>query len=160
MTDDRIDVEVTKEAGVLTIDGLLMHRPAFAVVDVTPLWEGPEQRGDDLTIPGRPGALANPRRADKSKRQLRMLIDGRYDVAGTEVGDPIANLYVVRTYLRTHVSDPTNLGDGTRALVLTVPSGPTLHGSAHLSITFGSQAGPVMRALLEVSLPDGALVPA
>ncbi len=120
----RINVAATQIFGSLTIGGMLMHRLAFAVTDVTDLWLGPDVRGEDLMIPGRPGRIAFPRRADVTERQLPMVIDGRFDVSGNEfAGNEFEGLLQNIEYLRANVVDPTGVGDGTRAISLTRPGG-------------------------------------
>jgi hypothetical protein len=155
-----IDVAAASRDGVLTIDGVVMMCPAWAVTDVTPLWMGPTQRGSDLLIPGRPGQLPNPRRADATKVTLRMVLDGSVDrddvpwTCGEREG-----LRRNVLFLRQHVSDPTNIGDGTRGLALVTPDlSSTLTGRATIeALRTGVRSGPVWVATLELSLPDGAL---
>lgn len=155
---DVIDWECTTEDGVLSIDSVVMHRPAWAVFDVALLWEGPDQRGTDTQIPGRPGVLPNMRRADLTARTLRMTIDGRFDIDGNDVADPAAGLLANITWLREHVTDPTYTGTGTRTVVLTgIDGGGSFTGEAHVSMKLGARVGPLWRAALVLSLPDGAL---
>lgn len=155
-----IDVAATLRDGRLTIDGVVMHCPAFAVVDVTPLWESPKQRGEDLLIPGRPGQLPNVRRVDATPVTLRMVIDGRVQRSGAvwTCGER-EGLRRNVLWLRQHIADPTNTGDGTRALTLTTPDqSSTLTGSATIEgLRVGTKAGPIWRATLELTLPTGTL---
>lgn len=155
-----IDVGAASRDGVLTIDGVAMMCPAWAITDVTPLWMGPAQRGTDLLIPGRSGQLPNPRRADLTKVTLRMVIDGTVDRTGAAW--PCGEREGLRRnvlFLRENVSDPTNLGDGTRALALVTPDlSSTLRGRATIEgLRTGVRSGPIWVAVLELSLPDGAL---
>lgn len=156
--DDLLDWECTRDDGTLTIDGVMMHCPAFAVLDVAKLWEGPDQRGDDVKIPGRPGVLATPRRADVTPVTLRLVIDGRMDRLGNEWPTPAQGLLENVLWLRENVTDPTYIGDGTRTVSLTSPDGSrTFEGPAHVSMVPGARLGPVARYALSLSLPDGAL---
>jgi hypothetical protein len=155
-----IDVAAVSRDGVLTIDSVVMMCPAWAVTDVTPLWMGPAQRGQDLLIPGRPGQLPNPRRADLTKVTLRMVIDGSVDRTGAAW--PCGEREGLRRnvlFLRQNVSDPTNHGDGTRGLSLVTPDqSSTLTGRATIeALRTGVRSGPVWVATLELALPDGAL---
>lgn len=153
-----LDWECTTDDGRLSIDGLIMHCPAFAVLDVAKLWEGPVQRGTDLQIPGRPGVLPNPRRADVTPTSLRLVIDGRFDRDGDEYPNSAQGLLETVLWLRENVTDPTYATDGTRQLVLSSPDGSrTLTGPAHVSMTAGQRLGPIQRYQLNLSLPDGAL---
>lgn len=156
----RINVAATQIFGSLTIGGVLMHRLAFAVTDVTDLWLGPDVRGEDLMIPGRPGRIAFPRRADVTERQLPMVIDGRFDVSGNEfAGNEFEGLLQNIEYLRANVVDPTGVGDGTRAISLTRPGGGSpLTGTAHiLNLENGGKKGSLWAAMLTLSFPDGSL---
>ena len=153
-----IDLAAVTRDGVLTIDGVAMQRPAWAVLDVTPLWLGPDQRGDDLVIPGRPGALPNPRRAATTARTLRMIIDGQYDPAGVWQSDPRAQLRRNIAYLREHVSDPTYIGDGRRTITLVTPDGVTYTGQVHVGpLQLGDQVRGLARAALPITITDGDL---
>lgn len=155
---DELDWECTMDDGTLTIDTVLMHCPAFAVLDVAKLWDGPPQRGEDLKIPGRPGVLPNPRRADAGAVDLRLVIDGRFDRLGDEWPLPAQGLLENVLWLRENVTDPTYTGDGTRTVTLTSPDGSrTFTGPAHVSMKPAARVGPVQRAILTLSLPDGAL---
>lgn len=156
----RINVAATQIFGSLTIGGVLMHRLAFAVTDVTDLWLGPDVRGEDLMIPGRPGRIAFPRRADVTEREVPMVIDGRFDVSGAEfAGNEFEGLLQNIEYLRANVVDPTGVGDGTRAISLTRPGGGSpLTGTAHiLNLENGGKKGSLWAAMLTLSFPDGSL---
>jgi hypothetical protein len=153
-----IDLVAATRDGVLTIDGVAMQRLAWAVLDVTPLWLGPDQRGQDLEIPGRPGALPNPRRAATTSRTLRMVIDGQYDPAGVWQSNPRQQLRRNISYLREHVSDPTYIGDGRRTITLVTPDGVTYQGHVHIgALQLGDQVQGVARAALPITITDGAL---
>lgn len=153
-----IDLAAATRDGVLTIDGVAMQRLAWAVLDVTPLWLGPDQRGADTEIPGRPGGLANPRRADTTTLTLRMIIDGGYTPAGVWAPDPRAQLRLNVKYLRDNVSDPTYIGDGRRTLTLVTRDGATLSGLVHVGkLQLGDQVQGVARAALPISITDGDL---
>lgn len=156
--EDGIDVACTQQYGQITISGVVMHRPAFAITNPEVLWVGPDQRGDDLPIPGRPYALAEPRRGDVTKHTFRVIMDGRFAPNGSlATGTHVDGLYAILAYLRTYVTNPTYTGDGTRLLSITAPSGGG-GGSAQCHVSpmrLGGSGGPIMRATLEVSFPDG-----
>lgn len=155
--EDGIDVGCTQEFGQITIGGVVMHRPAFAITNPEVLMVGPDQRGDDLVIPGRPYALAEPRRGDVTKATFRLLIDSRFTPSGPlNPGSHAAGLDVIMAYLRTYVTNPTYIGDGTRLLSYVGPGGSSGSAGCHVSpLRLGGSGGPIMRATLEVSFPDG-----
>lgn len=153
-----IDLAAATRDGALSIDGVVMARPAFAVLDVWPLLQGPEQRGDDTRIPGRPGVLSNPRRADAATITLRLIIDGTYRVDGTLASDPRAQVLTTSLYLRQYVTDPTYVGDGTRTATVVTASGLTFSGPVTVGpLRIGEQGGPLARATIQITMPEGYL---
>lgn len=153
-----IDVAAATRDGTLTIDGVTMQRQAFAVLDLWPLLDGPEQRGEDTRIPGRPGVLSNPRRADATTRALRMIIDGTYTVAGELADDPRTQMWRTVRWLRTNVADPTYLTDGTRVARIVLRDGTVLQGPVTVGpLRLGEQGGPMARATLQITMPAGQL---
>lgn len=160
-TGDSIDVAATQESGTLMIDGVLMHRLAFAVLDPTVLWEPPKQRGADLLIPGEPGKQPLPRMLDSMDKSLRMAIDGRWDPFDAAVTNSQQGLLVNVLWLRAHVTDPPGTTDGTRHATLTSPDGSVTYGADVIvgGITVGSKDGPLWRATLDLTIPAGTLTP-
>lgn len=153
-----IDLDAATRDGTLSIDGVGLQRLAWTVLDLTPFWEGPEQRGDDTMIPGRPGVLSNPRRADTTTVSLRMIIDGNFTPTGEPAPDPRGQLRLNIKYLRTNVSDPTYTGDGTRTLTIVTRDGATLTGPVTVGkLKLGDQATAIARAVLPITIPDGVL---
>ena len=171
MSDDGT-ITPTLFVGTLSIDGTLMHCPAWDLPDIGELWLGPAVRGEDRVIAGRTGVLAYPRRGTVTTRSLRMIVSGVVD----RNGDPWSDLGDITdecqrhqiglqrniAYLRANVTDPTNVGDGTRTAVLTLPDpaeDPVTAPVHVLGMTPGAKLGPVQRFTLELSFPLGALVP-
>lgn len=142
----------------LEIDGVPLATFAWKVVDLSPLWEGPDVRGGDRLIPGAAGVRAYPRRATVSQRSLPMLVFGAVDQDGAPYPDPREGLETNFEYLRTNVADPTNLGAGTRVAVLHLPSGATRTADVHVEALRPGPLGPSsMRAVLTLSIPGGVL---
>lgn len=153
-----IDLDAATRDGTLTIDGVAMQRLAFAVLDLWPLLDGPDQRGDDTRIPGRPGVLSNPRRADATTRSLRMVIDGTYDLNGVLAADARTQVLETVLFLRQNVSDPTYTDDGTRTATIVLRNGTTLQGPVTVGpLRIGDQSGPIARATLQITMPEGLL---
>ena len=101
-----------------------------------------------------------PRRPTVTEVSLPMILDGKFDPDGNDNIDWSQGLYENLMWLRQFVSDPTMVGDGTRYLQLTSPNGMSFStGYAHLNLLEGDRAGPIMRAVLEVSIPMGTLQP-
>lgn len=155
----RIDVAKTQVYGSLTIGGVLMHRKAWAIIDVTPLWLPADQVGEDLFIPGKTdGRIALPRFKEVTERELPMVIDGRFSPTDTENANELKGLKDNIAYLNTYVVSPTG-GDGTRLFSLTPPGGGTPDtGYAHVThLEPGGKLGAMMTAVLTVSFPGGEM---
>jgi hypothetical protein len=154
-----IDVACTTADGTLTIGGILMHNPAFAVMDVTPLWEPPPHRGENLLIPGRSGKIPLVRVEDEGIYNLPMVIDGTTDVSGNFWENDREGLYKNMDYLYTYIASPAG-GGGTRYCVLSSPSpsdpAPRT-GYAHVTMQVGEKVGTIWRAVLTLTIPNGML---
>lgn len=151
----RIDVAESQIDGSLTINGVLMHCPAFAVVDVTPLWDGPAWRGEDLLVPGVQGRTPRPRRRDYTEKSLPMVIDGLFTPAGAQHGSERGGLRSNLFYLRTYLAEGTLV-----TASLTPPPGvagsPTTASVYVLNIEIGEKSGAIWPAMLDLGIPNGA----
>lgn len=153
--DGGIDVACVAADGYLTIDGVVMARRAFAVLDAWRLAEDADERGGDLEIPGRPWPLPGPRNGTTTVKTLRMVVDPRFTVDGSPSLDPAGNWWEVTQFLSTYVSATTWTGDGTRGVTVSLPSGAMRSARAHCSIRYGERAGQLVRAALTLSFPEG-----
>ena len=154
----RLNVSGSLDDGELKITGVTMHTPAYVPTDVTSLWEGPDQRGSDLKIPGLSGVLAMPRRANVSERRVPFLIEARVSYTGAVWPDEREGLRRNVSRIRSIATDPTGSGNGTRAVTLTSPDGlTTLSGYAHVSLRVGEKFRGLWRAELVFSIPSGYL---
>lgn len=144
--------------GTLTIGTVSMHCPAWVVYDVHQLWDGPDERGEDVLIPGAAGRLAMPRRADRTVFMLPMEIDGSVSRTGVPHADFRDGYRRNLLWLSQNVTGPVSSGNGTRSVSLTTPAaGPTLTGAAHVSLRTGEQELGIWRAVLTLSFPAGGL---
>jgi hypothetical protein len=149
-------------AGTLTIGTVLLNCPAWDIPDLSPLWIEAAQRGRDRIIPGVAGVLAYRRRLDVTTHALRILISGDVEPDGTPYADAVIGLELNVELLRSSVVDPTNVGDGTRAATLTMPSGATRTADVHVTglRVSSTRADPHHRhallvGALQVSIPTG-----
>jgi hypothetical protein len=146
-------------AEYLDIDGVSLHRDAWWISDLSPLWGSPDVRGADKVIPGASGVRPKKRRANVTQVVLELVVVGEYDRfdAPTAI-DPTEQLEANVAYLRANVMDPTNVGDGTRLATHHLPSGATRSGPVHV-IDFepASRALTEMTFALGLSIPGGAL---
>lgn len=142
----------------LEIDGVPLHTHAWRIVDLAPLQQGAARRGADRKVPGAPGVRAYPRRANVTVHALEMFVFGHLDEDGAPHADPREGLEENVAYLRANVTDPTNVGDGTRTAVLHLPSGATRQAPVHVEGFELAALGPVaFAAVLTLSIPEGAL---
>ena len=160
-TVPRIDLARAQSSGQLTIGGLFLHRPAFAVTDCTPLYGPANQRGADKMIPGKnDGVRAKRRRRTGTEYQLPMVLDGRFTPAdGATLLAPRANLLDNEEWLQANLVEPTLVGDGTKLASLVMPSGATRSGYVHvvaLDVDRRSRTGLAL-ATLTITVPGGRL---
>lgn len=144
--------------GTLTIDGFPMNRGAWATLNNYVLWEGADTAGEDTLVPAMHGSLPNPRWKQPTRKTLELLIVGTVDRFDVETNDAAVGLEENVTWLQEFVEAPVASLDGTRTLVLTLPSGATRTGEAHVGpMRLGSVIRGAFTATLEVSLPQGEL---
>lgn len=128
-------------AGTVKIGAVLLNCPAWDVPDPSGLWITGDVRGSDRLIPGAAGVLPFRRRRTVTEYTLDMVIVGMVDETGAEYEDALAGLELNLETLRVGVVEPTNTGNGTRAAVLTLPSGLTRTADVHvLGLDTGSLA--------------------
>lgn len=147
--------------GRLTISGTVMHGPAWHVVDLTELLTGPELRGTDRLLPGVAGVVANRRRPTVTKVALPMVVAGDCNQAGepyTDVAGPDdwrglrRNIAALRAAV---VNPPAGI---TRTAVVTFPEGGSISGQIHVErLQPGKRLGGIMLAVLDITIPAGAL---
>lgn len=147
--------------GNLSIAGVPMRTPAWSVLRLTPLWQGPVVRGADRILPGSPGVIPLPRRPNVTVRSLPIVITGDVDQLGVANVDPWVGYEENFDYLRSTVADPTEVGDGTVEAVLTMPSGVTRTADVHvlglvMADPVAGADGLVARGTLDLSIPTGA----
>lgn len=155
-------LENTGCTGTLQIGTVVLSCPAWDITDLTPLWVETTVRGGDRLIPGAAGVRPFRRRVTVTTHALPMLISGDVDPLGVVNTDAWVGLEENLADLWTNVVAPTNTGDGTRAAILTMPSGATRTANVHvLGLRVGSTRGEphrhhaVVRASLQISIPAG-----
>lgn len=134
-----------------------MHRSAWCCVDLTPLWIGPEVRGENVIVPGAQGTRAQRRRVTETSYSLPFAISGVVDPDGNPVANPMNQLKLNIDYLRENVIDPPPNQARTRSATLTLPDGMTVLTAEVQVVRFqmGDHAGPVVRAALTILIPAG-----
>lgn len=125
-----------------------MHRLAWCLTDLSSLWEMPNQRGQNIIIPGLEGRRARLRRADETDYALPFVVSGIVDLDGAPTDDEEEGLRDNLLYLRSTVLDPT--GDETRPAQLVSPDGLT-------TLTADVQIMPLVRRAKYAGLWLGTL---
>lgn len=150
----------TTRYGTLTLNGVLMHRGAWNVVNVEDLWlRGPQTRGTDRIIPGVNGVVSYRRRPTATRVSLLTAISGAVNLSGVAAADSVAQLQANIDYLRLNVTDPPGVGDGTILASVVMPNGVTR--TADVTVE-GFTQGRVFRAIascsIDLTLPTSVLV--
>lgn len=149
----RIDVAATLTDGALTINGVLLHTPAYAAVDVTELWEPADQRGDNILIPGKPGRVPMPKRDDETERSVPLILDGAVTSTGAVISNPTAGLFGHWMTLRAALGG----GDLVPASLSAPGGGPGISADVHvMGIAKGTRLGTLMACTLDLLIPAGA----
>jgi hypothetical protein len=151
--------------GTLAIDGHSLNTMAWCV-DLTPLWGGPDVRGENVIIPGVAGRARNPIRVDEVVLTLPLYVNGHWDKDGVAVPAEDApytgtwkRLQANLQYLMANVSPVVSSAVTTQTAVLTLPSGSTVNASVQVRrIAPGTVLpGAVIRTTIEIRDPAGAL---
>lgn len=154
--------------GSLTIGGISMNRPAWAIQgDETGqggfirLWSWFDVRGEDRIVPGAAGVVPFPRRITVTRHDLRILITGDVDETGAVNADPLVGLEENISYIVTNVVNPVVSSTGTRAATLTMPSGSTRTANIHVmgldiqAAYIDEQRRTIAEGRLMISIPTG-----
>jgi hypothetical protein len=147
----------------ITLDGTInlpTANNAITVRNEWVLWQSGQQTGNDVQLFGVNGALPRARFLAATVHTLELVISGTTVVSGSPSSTLGANLETNVTYLRETVCAPVGGTDGTRTLVLTLPSGGTVSGEVHvLNFRFGKvvENGKWALATLDISIPGGEL---
>jgi hypothetical protein len=156
--------------GSMTIDGLSMNRPAFAIIGdergeggYVKLWADFDVRGEDRILPSVTGVIAYPRRMTVTRVDFRLIVVGDVDQAGVPVADSNVGLQNNIEYIRANILAPVVSSTGTRAAVLTMPSGATRSADIHVlgvsTQSYGlAECGSIWIGTLQISIPGGRFV--
>lgn len=128
------------QMGTLTIAGFSMNRPAWAVVQdedgsggLEDLIDGGDRRGEDRLIPSGIGVIPYPRRLTGTIYDLRLVITGEVNSAGTPVTDAKAQLNANRALIRyTLFEGATTASDGTVSATVIVDGWGSKTASIHM----------------------------
>lgn len=150
---------VDNRPGTLTLNGVNMTGPAWQVCDLYLLWQDADQRGTDRIIPGTPGVLSYPRRANETTYTLPLVVTGYCNQSGTPYSNPYEGLQTNVAYLQTNVTQPVITGAGTVAAVMTMPDATTRTAAVHVGpMRITDRLGPIWLFTIDVQIPSGQLL--
>lgn len=130
---------------------------AWEFVDLTPLMQEADGRGDDLTIPGAAGVTFKPRVRDELTVSLPILVYGDNDESLVAHADVRSGLKANVGYLNTNLL-AQNVGSITATV--TYPDATTLAGPVaveRVRVENLSMRATVLRGVLRVRLLNGRL---
>lgn len=159
--------------GTLTISGISMNRPAWAIIGdeqgdggLLGLITKVSQRGSDRRIPSSSGVLAYRRRVDVTEHELRILVAGDVDLSGAVTSDHNQGLAVNLAYLYTNIVAPVVSATGTRSASLAIPGLATRTADIHVvgfqqseyRLAQNVRDGAIWEGRLIISIPAGRFV--
>lgn len=157
-----MELNYLSDYGYLTINGIYMHTPAWAMVDfgLLQLWMTSPRRGGNTLIPHKRGRFAQLHRGDEVAYSLPMVIQGWCDMDGNENSDPFAGLVENLAYLNANIVT-TDSGFATYAASLVLPDSSELVADIQVErITFGEgHFQDLLWPTLDIVLPDGQFAP-
>lgn len=158
------------QEGTLTIGGIIMNRPAFAIMGdengeggLLDLIVVADQRGQDRVIPGSAGVLAFRRRLTVTQHDLRLLVCGDVDENGSAHANFSSGLAHNLDYIYNNVVTPVVSSTGTRAASLSIPGLGTKTANIHVTgmrrreyhISKPAKGPAVWEGTLTISIPSG-----
>lgn len=146
------------DTGALTINSVLLHTPAYCMVDLLELWGfGVEVRGTNTVIPLADGTDPNPVRITETHHTLDMAITGRRDRFGVLSAAPMLQLQANIDYLRANVVTPPAAPTSTVPASLLMPDGSTRTADIQvLGLDLGDHIAPyALEAFLHIVIPAG-----
>jgi len=144
--------------GSVVVDNVSLHTPAWNAVDLSALWDTPALRGGNTLRPHQKGRKANRKRGDETRYSLPMIVTGYCDQTGEPYDEFAEGLELNVTYLQSYVALPSSVGDGTRSLVWTLPSGRIITVDVQVEGLRGALLpGALYRPTLEIVVPGADL---
>ena len=111
---------VDASLGHWEVDGVDMIGPAWSVLNIQALWQGPQVTRSNRVQSGTQGRKGYPQVVDETVLSVQFLIVGDVDHTDTPHTDAQIGLALNYDYLRTNVWDPV---DPLRTSTLTMPDG-------------------------------------
>lgn len=152
------DLRYESALGTIEIEGLSLHLPSWWVVGgMAALMAGISVwRGDNVTIPGRPGTLELPKLGDEMTYSLQMVFQGVFDPDGEPYDDPFIGFETNLGLFKSTVCLPKDGSVTTRAAMFTTPSGSELTADVQPVLMVGGDTGTdIANAVLDITISAG-----
>lgn len=148
-----VQLELGSPGAMVPLQSRITHWP-----DLDEMFDGPEFRGDDVTIPHLIGAKPRKRIVASKTVLLEGFIRGQRDILNAPYSSAVAGLQSNINYLNYYCTPQLSPEpDSTRRLRLVTPLGIT-YGPVHATFDLGARVGPQMKRFsCELSLPEGGL---
>ncbi len=142
----------------IAIDGVPLSTPAWITTDLSELNDGPENRGSNLIVPRRPGAVIRRRVRDSRIVNIPIVIFGDKDAENNAYADAREGLLDNIDALKKALRMPNTALSATRLLTYYRPTGTVeaiVQTTQKLDI---EQIGPTTaRGVLTIEIPAGVL---
>jgi len=116
-----LPLDCSEVYGELTIDDWSLHGPAWCAHDLSPLYESPELRGENVLVESLAGRIARPMLTDETEYALRMMFSGATDRTGTPYVNAPGGLHANRRAFTERLIDPIRNGTASLAAELVIP---------------------------------------
>ena len=148
-----VQLELGSPGAMVPLQSRITHWP-----DLDEMFDGPEYRGEDVTIPHVAGDVARKRTVKSKVVVLEGLIRGQYDILNDPYASAVAGLQSNLNYLNYYCTPQLSpLADKTRTLRLVTTLG-VKYGPVHATFDLGARVGPQKKRLTcEISMPKGGL---
>lgn len=130
--------------------------PAWRIINMSTLFEGPDVRGSNRVLPGTAGEKAFPKRVGATVKVLQMVVYGGRKWDNTVYSDRHVGLETNLLYLADNLAVPPAAPAGTRASTLHLADGSTRTANIQvIKFRIGSGGGLDTLATLDINIPTG-----
>lgn len=151
---------VVIDSEYLEINGVPLATAAWRITDLSPLFDAPVVRGDDLLIPYLDGRKPKRRRVDARRMAFPLVIFGDYDSDGNATGDARVGLAANVDFLVGNLGFAIGAGDGTVPAVWHRRDGSTRTADVHVigPLEVAALGPTAVRGVLDLNVPAGRFV--
>lgn len=131
--------------------------PAWRVINLSSLFEGPDVRGANEVVPGVAGRSALPVLVDETTKTLEMVVYGARDWNAGAYSDHHIGLETNLAYLTANLARPPAWPAATRGAILHKANASTVSAAIQvMKFRVGQSGGLDALATLEIRIPAGA----